>query len=199
MTMMNEEKDKVNQEMNSNDEAQKKSTEDQQQEAQGQAVKEEQDLPEEELLKIENEALKKKIEEQKDKYLRLYADYDNFRKRSAKDRLELTDQAGKDLILKLLPVLDDFERAVTAAEKTQDANLVKEGLNLIYKKLWNALQSNGLKKMETIGEPFNAELHEAVTEIEAGKDSKGKVVDEIEGGFYLKDKIIRFAKVVVGK
>jgi molecular chaperone GrpE len=150
--------------------------------------------PEEEI-----ELLKAKIEEQKDKYLRLYADFDNFRKRTAKERLQLIDTATSEIMTRLLPVIDDFERAVVSNEKSDDANQIKEGMLIIHKKLSNTLQSQGLVKMKTVGENFDADKHEAITEIEAGKDKKGKVVDELEGGYFLKDKIIRFAKVVVGK
>lgn len=150
--------------------------------------------PEEEI-----ELLKAKIEEQKDKYLRLYADFDNFRKRTAKERLQLIDTATSEIMTRLLPVIDDFERAVVSNEKSDDADQIKEGMHIIHKKLTTTLQSQGLVKMKTVGEDFDTDKHEAITEIAAGKDKKGKVVDELEGGYFLKDKIIRFAKVVVGK
>lgn len=144
--------------------------------------------------------LKKQIEEQKDKYLRLFADFDNFKKRNAKERLELIQTAGKDVVLALLPILDDFERAVKAAENATDAATVKEGVNLIYGKLLKALEAKGLKPLESKGTEFNVEHHEAITEIPApAEDLQGKVIDEVERGYFLNDKLIRFAKVVVGK
>ncbi|HEY0261948.1 MAG TPA: nucleotide exchange factor GrpE [Chitinophagales bacterium] len=144
--------------------------------------------------------LKKQIEEQKDKYLRLFADFDNFKKRNAKERLELIQTAGKDVVLSMLPILDDFERALKAAETATDLAIVKEGEILIYNKMLNALQQKGLKALESKGSEFNVEHHEAITEIPAPTaDLHGKVIDEVERGYFLNDKLIRFAKVVVGK
>lgn len=145
-------------------------------------------------------ALKKQVDELRDKYLRLVADFDNFRKRSAKERLELIQTASKDLITSLLPVLDDSERAEKQMQVTQDIEAIKEGEKLVFNKLRTTLLSQGLKAMETVGSDFNPEFHEAITEIPAPtKDQVGKVIDEVEKGYYLNDKIIRFAKVVVGK
>lgn len=143
-------------------------------------------------------SLKKQLEEYKDKHLRLYADFDNFKKRNAKERLELILTASKDVIKELLPVIDDFERALKAAETASDVAAVKEGMNLIYQKLVRNLEGKGLKAIEAKGKDFDVELHEAITEIPA-PDMAGKVIDEVEKGYYLNDKIIRFAKVVVGK
>jgi molecular chaperone GrpE len=148
----------------------------------------------------EVETLNNQLAELKDKYLRLVADFDNFRKRSAKERLELIQTASKDLITSLLPVLDDSERAEKQMQITQDIEAIKEGEKLVFAKLRNTLQGKGLKAMDTIGQDFNPEFHEAITEIPAPNESlKGKVLDEVEKGYYLNDKIIRFAKVVVGK
>ena len=144
-------------------------------------------------------SLKKQVDEYKDKHLRLYADFDNFKKRNAKERLELILTAGKDVIQDMLPILDDFERATKALENTTDVAAVKEGMKLIQTKLIKTLESKGLKPIEAIGKDFNVEQCEAITEIQAGPDMAGKVIDEIEKGYYLNDKIIRFAKVVVGK
>jgi molecular chaperone GrpE len=156
------------------------------------------DTPENAENEVEN--LKNQVAELKDKYLRLVADFDNFRKRSAKERLELIQTASKDLITSLLTVLDDSERAEKQMQVTQDIDAIKEGEKLVFNKLRNTLQSKGLRAMETVGEDFNPEFHEAITEIPAPNDSlKGKVLDEVEKGYYLNDKIIRFAKVVVGK
>lgn len=147
---------------------------------------------------IEIVELKKELEELRDKYVRLYADFDNQRKRNAKDKLELIQTAGKDVISQLLPVIDDFERAQKALKDTSDVNAVKEGLQLVYQKLVKNLEAKGLKPMETIGKEFNADMHEAITEVPV-PGMEGKVIDEVEKGYYLNDKIIRFAKVVVGK
>ncbi len=143
-------------------------------------------------------ALKKQVEENKDKYVRLYADFDNFKKRNAKERLEMILTAGKDVIQDIIPIIDDFERAIKALENTTDVKVVKEGMDLIYNKLVKALEAKGLKPIEAIGKDFNVEQHEAITEIPA-PDMAGKVIDQVEKGYYLNDKIIRFAKVVVGK
>jgi molecular chaperone GrpE len=148
----------------------------------------------------ELEDLKQQIGELKDKYLRLVADFDNFRKRTAKERLELIQTASKDVITSLLSVLDDSERAEKQMLITQDIEAIKEGEKLVFNKLRSTLQSKGLRPMETVGKDFNPEFHEAITEIPAPADDlKGKVLDEVEKGYYLNDKIIRFAKVVVGK
>jgi molecular chaperone GrpE len=144
--------------------------------------------------------LKKQLEADKDKYLRLFADFDNFKKRNAKERIELIQTAGKDVIVELLPVLDDFERALKATENATDVQAVRDGMKLIYNKLFHNLGGKGLKAIESKGKEFNVELHEAITEIPAPTaDLAGKVVDEIEKGYYLNEKLIRFAKVVVGK
>lgn len=147
----------------------------------------------------EIEELKKQLEEQKDKYLRLFADFDNFKKRNAKERLELIQTAGKDIITSLLPTLDDFERALKVTEAATDISAAREGMQLIHHKLLHSLQQKGLKAIESKNTDFNVELHEAITEIPAPTpEMQGKVIDEIEKGYYLGDKIIRFAKVVVG-
>lgn len=143
--------------------------------------------------------LKKQVEEYKDKHLRLFADFDNFKKRNAKERLDLILTASKDVIKDMLPVLDDFERATKALENTTDVEAVKDGMKLIQNKLIKTLEAKGLKSIEAKGTDFNVELHEAITEIAATPEMAGKVIDELEKGYYLNDKIIRFAKVVVGK
>ena len=147
----------------------------------------------------ELEKLKEALEEEKNKYLYLMAEFDNFRRRTAKERVELIQTAGKDVIISLLEVVDDAERAETELTKTLDPKEL-EGVKLVFQKLRNILQSRGLKAMEAKGKDFDADKHEAITEIPAATvDLKGKVVDEIEKGYLLNDKIIRFAKVVVGK
>jgi molecular chaperone GrpE len=147
----------------------------------------------------EIENLKDQIAQHNDKYLRLVAEFDNFRRRNAKERIELIQTAGKDLITELLDVLDDSERAQAQLEKTDDIVQIREGVGLVFNKLRNTLTAKGLKPMEVMNAEFNPDLHEAITEIEAGEEGKGKVVAEVQKGYYLNDKIIRFAKVVVGK
>lgn len=144
--------------------------------------------------------LENQLKESNDKYLRLVAEFDNFRKRNAKERIELTKSAGEDIIRSLLDVVDDSERAAKQLETSEDLPLIKEGINLVFNKLKNTLQNKGLKAMESKGEEFDTELHEAITEIPApSEELKGKVIDEVQKGYYLNDKIIRHAKVIVGK
>jgi molecular chaperone GrpE len=148
----------------------------------------------------ELDKLKADLDAQKDKYLRLQAEFDNFRRRSAKERIELMQTAAKDVISDLLDVVDDADRAQKQLETTDDIKSNREGVTLVFNKLRSILQSKGLKPMETVGKEFNPDLHEAITEIPApAKDLKGKVVDEVVKGYYLNDKLIRHAKVVVGK
>jgi len=146
------------------------------------------------------EKLQKELEEQKDKYLRLFAEFDNFKRRSAKERNELSQTAGKEVIKDLLDVVDDSERAEKQIQVSTDLPQIKEGIQLVFNKLRNVLQSKGLKAMESVHTDFDVEKHEAITEIPApSEELKGKVLDEVQKGYYLNDKIIRFAKVVVGK
>jgi molecular chaperone GrpE len=148
----------------------------------------------------EIEKLTAEVQEQKDKYLRLFAEFDNFKRRSAKERIELIQTAGREVITSMLDVLDDCERAEKQIQTTGDLDQVKEGIQLVFSKLRSILQSKGLKAMESVNTEFDVEKHEAITEIPApSKDLKGKVVDEVTKGYYLNDKIIRHAKVVVGK
>ncbi|GAB3022089.1 nucleotide exchange factor GrpE [Niabella terrae] len=145
------------------------------------------------------EALETELAESKDKYLRLAAEFDNFRRRTAKERIELFQTAGKDIVTDLLEVMDDIDRASAEAEKSIDAQL-REGVTLVFTKFRNILQSKGVRAMEAKGKEFDPELYEAVAEIPApSEDLKDKVIDEITKGYYLNDKIIRHAKVVVGK
>jgi molecular chaperone GrpE len=149
----------------------------------------------------EEEKLRKELNNSKDQYLRLVAEFDNFRKRSAKERIETIQTATKDLMQSLIAVLDDSERASKTMETATDLHAVKEGVALVLGKLNSILTSKGLKAMETgAGSEFDAELHEAITEIPAPTAAlEGKVVDVIEKGYYLNEKLIRHAKVVVGK
>jgi molecular chaperone GrpE len=143
--------------------------------------------------------LEKKIAEEKDKYLRLYSEFDNYRKRSVREKGELIKTAGEDFFKAILPVIDDFERALKAADKTGDINTIAEGVQLIYSKLKLTLKQKGLEEMEASGKTFDADVMEAITSIPAPNDDlKGKVVDEIEKGYSLNGKVIRYAKVVIG-
>ena len=148
----------------------------------------------------EIERLKDEVQEQKDKYLRLFAEFDNFRKRSARESLELRQTAGKEVIISLLDVLDDCDRAEKQLQTTENINQIREGVQLVFSKLRSVLQAKGLKAMQSIGAEFDVEKHEAITEIPVSDPAlKGKVIDEVQKGYYLNDKIIRFAKVVIGK
>lgn len=147
----------------------------------------------------EIDKLEAEIKEQKDKYLRLMAEFDNFRRRTAKERLEQMQTAGKEVIVSLLDVLDDCDRAEKQLQTSDDIAL-KEGIQLVFNKLRTTLQSKGVRAMESIHSDFDVEKHEAITEIPAPTpDMQGKVIDEVVKGYYLNDKLIRFAKVVVGK
>ncbi len=153
----------------------------------------------EEVEVDEVEKLTAELTEAKDKYLRLYSEFDNYRRRTAKERLDLMQTAGEGIISELIPVLDDFERAVKSAD-SKDEKSVLEGLTLISQKFEKTLQNQGLKAMETPeGTAFDSDIHEAITQIPAPKKKlQGKIVDTIEKGYYLGEKVIRFAKVVTG-
>jgi molecular chaperone GrpE len=135
-----------------------------------------------------------------DKYLRLYADFENHRRRTAAERLELFRTANQETLVSLLPVLDDFERALKSMGQDPATQAFRTGIELVQSKLTTTLQSKGLKVMESLGKPFDADFHEAITKIPVTEeDRKGTVVDEVEKGYFLGDKVIRFAKVVVGE
>jgi molecular chaperone GrpE len=140
------------------------------------------------------------LQVEKDKYLRLYSEFENFRRRTTKERLEWMQTASKDVILNVLPIIDDMERALKSMETANDISKTAiEGMELIYKKLYSIMEKTGLKPMNAQGQPFDPELHEAITQFPAPTpDLVGKVVDEVEKGYLLHDKVIRFAKVVVG-
>ena len=151
-------------------------------------------------MEEEGEKLKAELQEQKDKYLRLLAEFDNFKRRSARERVELAQTAGKEVITSLLDVLDDCDRAEKQLQQSRNADEVREGVLLVFNKLRAVLQSKGLRPMESMHTEFDVEKHEAIAEIPAPTpDLKGKVIDEVIRGYYLNDKIIRFAKVIVGK
>ena len=146
------------------------------------------------------EELEQELGESKDKFLRLFAEFDNFKKRTAKERMDFRATAGMDTLQAFLPVMDYFDRAKKVAESDDNEEVFSEGVTLVYQKLKSVLASKGIKVMESTGEDFDPELHEAITEIPAPTDEmKGKIIDTIEQGYYLNDKIIRYARVVVGK
>ena len=148
----------------------------------------------------ELDKVKEELQAQKEKYLRLFAEFDNFRKRSAREGLELRQTAGKEVIVSLLDVLDDCDRAEKQLQNADNIDQVKEGIQLVFSKLRSVLQGKGLKAMVSVHTDFDVEKHEAITEIPVQDPSlQGKVIDEVQKGYYLNDKIIRFAKVVVGK
>ncbi len=139
------------------------------------------------------------LDQYKDKYLRLYSEFENFRRRTAKEKLEFQVTANEKLILDLLPVIDDFERAEKSMQETENIGGVKEGFDLIYQKMVKTLEQKGLKPINAVGTVFDPDLHEALTQIPApDEDMKGKVIDEVEKGYYLGEKVIRFSKVVIG-
>ncbi|MGV3763962.1 nucleotide exchange factor GrpE [Parapedobacter sp.] len=159
-------------------------------------------LTKEDLVADEVEAtaqLRDELGAANDKYMRLYAEFDNYKRRVAKERIELMQSAGKDVIANLLPVLDDLDRALKAFETATEVAPIQEGVSLVTQKLKTILTNQGLKEMESIGKPFDADLQEAITNVPAPSDDlKGKVIDEIEKGYFLHDKVLRHAKVVVG-
>ena len=144
--------------------------------------------------------LKNELQEQKDKYLRLMAEFDNYRRRTSKERLELIQTAGKDVIVSMLDLLDDCDRAEKQLNSSDDIALQKEGIQLVFNKVRSTLNAKGVVAMVSVNETFDVDKHEAITEVPVPNDKmKGKIVDEIAKGYLLNDKIIRFAKVVVGK
>ena len=151
-------------------------------------------------LEAELEQSKLEVDQAKDKYLRLFAEFDNYKKRSIKEKLEFMRTASQDTINAILPVIDDFDRAKKSADDDNSVEQFSEGVTMVYNKLHSVLKNLGLEAMESTGEVFDPELHAAVTEIPSpSEDMKGKVIDTVEKGYLLKDKIIRHAKVVVGK
>ena len=145
-------------------------------------------------------ALEQELQEQKEKYLRLSADFDNYRKRTMKEKIELTKQAGEEIFARILPVLDNLERAMKAVEEAKDLEAVKEGMHLIYNMFNEYLGQQGIKEIEAMHQEFDTDVHDAVTKIPApDKKLKGKIVDVIERGYFLNDKVLRYAKVVIGE
>ena len=150
---------------------------------------------EEELEKTEIELL-----ELKDKHIRLQAEFDNYRKRTLKERMELLKTASEGVLMSILPVIDDFDRAIQTLDLVKEENHIKDGVKLIYSKFQDFLKQNGVKEIEAKGQDFNTDLHEAITKIPApSEELKGKNVDVVQKGYYLNDKVIRFSKVVIGE
>ncbi|RFC54309.1 nucleotide exchange factor GrpE [Brumimicrobium aurantiacum] len=145
------------------------------------------------------EELEQKVADLNDKYLRLYSDFENFRKRTIKEKGDLISNASQGVLKDMLAVLDDFERAIDNNQTSEDAESIKQGFQLIYNKFNNILTAKGLKPMDSKGEVFDIDHHEAITNIPAEDDMKGKVVDVVEKGYFLNDKVLRYAKVVVGQ
>ena len=162
--------------------------------------------PEAKEVKEEEETLEEKepkdlLQEEKDRYMRLYSEFDNYKRRTAKERLEFASLANKGMMEALLPIIDDFDRAMAATTEnlTDEGKKIMEGMELIHKKMVSMLTSKGLKPMEAQGKDFDVEFHEAITKIKADKKMKGKVVDVTEKGYLLNETILRYAKVVVGE
>ena len=161
----------------------------------------------EENQEIETESVQEEptseelVQAEKDKFLRLFAEFENYKKRTTRERIELFKTAGQELMTSLLPVVDDFERALTHIEEDKEAEELRKGVLLIYNKFYNTLEQKGLSRIETkAGDTFDAEIHEAITQIPApSEDLKGKIIDCVEKGYKLGDKVIRYPKVVIGQ
>ena len=163
------------------------------------------ELEKETKVDLTNEASEESIVKEinidfKDKYVRLYSEFENYRKRTAREKIDIITNASENLLKEIIPILDDFERAIANNEKVEEASTIKEGFELIHNKIYKILKNQGLKPMDSIGKSFDPDIHEAITKIPATKDKmKGKVMDVIEKGYILNEKVIRFAKVVVGE
>lgn len=145
-------------------------------------------------------SLEEKLAEMQDRYLRLSAEFDNYRKRTLREKMELTKNAGENILISIIPVMDDFERAMKLMETSSDCVAVKSGIDLIYSKFSDFLKQNGIKEIESLNKDFNVDLHEAITKVPVQDESmKGKVVEVVVKGYWLKDKVMRYSKVVVGE
>ncbi len=167
-----------------------------------QKTKKQESIPEEEQPSREDELerLLSELADSKDKYIRLLAEFDNYRRRTLKEKMDMTKTAGEEIILKVLPVIDDFERAMVSMKDANDCNAILDGINLIYNKFKEFLTQQGVAEINAMHEDFDTDVHEALTKIPAPKKKlKGKVVDVVEKGYKLHDKVIRFSKVVIGE
>jgi molecular chaperone GrpE len=145
-------------------------------------------------------AAEEKLADMQDKYLRLSAEFDNYRKRTLREKMDMSKYAGENLLLKIIPVMDDFERALSHMDSTTDRQAMKDGIDLIYLKLSEFLKQNGIKEIETVNSNFDVDIHEAVAKVPVNEDDKkGRVIDVVQKGYFLQDKVLRFAKVVVGE
>lgn len=163
--------------------------------AEGAETQEAQPVDEKEAKIAELEA---QIAAQKDQYLRLFAEFDNYKKRTLKEKAELIQTAGKNVLGQMLPLIDDVERAMEAVKGADNVDAVKEGMNLIHDKFIKFLEGNNVKEIETVGMPFNVDFHEAIAQVSMGDDKKGIVIDCTQKGYIMGDKVVRFAKVVIG-
>jgi molecular chaperone GrpE len=146
------------------------------------------------------EQIQAQLDEMKDKYIRLSAEFDNYRKRSLREKMDLTKYASEDVLQSILPLYDDFERAMKSWDVSTDIDAVKQGLHLIYNKFFDFLKTKGISEIEAIGKELNTDIHEAITKIPVQDDAmKGKIVDVVQKGYMLNDKVIRFSKVVIGE
>lgn len=191
----NETKQKVSQERKQDG---KKETKKEEKQSKKEQKKESKSNAKIESLEKQIEELEEKVAKEKDDYLRLMAEFDNFRRRSSQDRLDLINTASADTIKVILPVIDDFERAIKILNDSSDSDAAKEGTQLIYNKLMSALKTKGLEIIDTQGKEFDTDLHEAVAQFPVDEDKKGKIYDTVLTGYTLNGKVIRFAKVVVG-
>jgi molecular chaperone GrpE len=144
-------------------------------------------------------AIEEKLAEMQDKYIRLSAEFDNYRKRTLREKMDMSKYAGENLLLAIIPLMDDFERALQHMDTATDCMALKAGIDLIYGKFSDFLKQNGVKEIESLNSNFNVDLQEAVAKVPVEEDKKGKVVDVVQKGYYLQDKVLRFAKVVVGE
>lgn len=150
-------------------------------------------------LRAEADAAKARAQEATDQYLRLLAEFDNFRKRSRREYDQLLEYASEKVLSAVLPVLDDFDRTLTAMEKTDNLSSIKEGITMVTNKLQKTLEKEGLNLIDSVGADFDSKLHEAIHSVEVPDEKKGKVLEQVEKGYRLKDKVIRYAKVIVGE
>jgi molecular chaperone GrpE len=144
-------------------------------------------------------AIEEKLAEMQDRYIRLSAEFDNYRKRTLREKMDMSKYAGENLLLDIIPLMDDFERALQHMDTTTDCMALKAGIDIIYGKFSDFLKQNGIKEIESLNNNFNVDLQEAVAKVPVEEDKKGKVVDVVQKGYYLQDKVLRFAKVVVGE
>ena len=143
--------------------------------------------------------IEEKLAEMQDKYIRLSAEFDNYRKRTLREKMDMSKYAGENLLLGIIPLMDDFERGLKHMDTSTDCMALKDGIDIIYGKFSDFLKQNGIKEIESLNSNFNVDLHEAVAKVSVDEDKKGKVVDVVQKGYYLQDKVLRFAKVVVGE